>query len=127
MLDLMKTIPLTFSLLLLVSTLAWPSADELGHEPNDRRFGSESVDFLPGIAADTVFAGRVYITTLPDLIDGQEVLRYSAEKLPLFSWLKGSGFFWKTRLSDVGRHVFSFRAELTSNTVVPVEIRVVVR
>jgi hypothetical protein len=85
------------------------------------------VDFLHGVAADTVFAGRVYITTLPDLIDGQEILRYSAEKLPLFSWLKGSGFFWKTRPSDVGRHVISFRAELHSNTVIPVEIRVVVR
>jgi hypothetical protein len=127
MLVLMKTIALTFSLLLLVSTSAWPRGEELGHEPNDRRFGSESVNFLHSFAADTVFAGRVYITTLPDSIDGQDVLRYSAQKLPLFSWLKGSGFFWKTRPSDVGRHVISFRAEVNSNTVIPVEIRVVVR
>ncbi len=123
----MKTIPLAVVIFFLVAGLAWFSEEELGHEPIDRRFGSESVDFLPGFAADTVFAGRVYITTLPDSIDGQVVFRYSAEKLPLFSWLKGNSFFWKTSRSDVGRHVISFRAEVRSATMIPLEIRVVVR
>jgi len=67
--------------------------------------------------ADTVLAGRAFITQLPDSIDGLAISRYSAARLPLFSWLKDTSFVWATSEKDRGRHAIELDAHTPDTTL----------
>ncbi len=67
--------------------------------------------------ADTVLAGRAFITQLPDSIDGLALSRYSAARLPLFSWLKDTSFVWATSEKDRGRHAIESDAHTPDTTL----------
>lgn len=67
--------------------------------------------------ADTVLAGRAFITQLPDSIDGLAIFRYSADRLPLYSWLKERSFVWATSERDRGRHTIQLDAHAADTTL----------
>ena len=60
------------------------------------------------VASDTVRAGNLFITNLPDTLGGVPVARYVGSDLPARSWLRNRSFFWKTDISDVGDHALLF-------------------
>lgn len=66
------------------------------------------------VVSDTVRAGRVFIAQLPDSIDGERVAVYSAERLPLASWLLDDSFMWATTEEDRGEHLLQFDALLAN-------------
>jgi hypothetical protein len=58
--------------------------------------------------SDTVEAGHLFVTNLPDSISGMPVYEYAARVLPLRSWLLKKSFFWKTNEADRGDHALTF-------------------
>lgn len=70
------------------------------------------------VFADTVLAGRVFVSQLPDSIEGHAVTRYSAERLPLTSWLLDTSFMWATTTDDRGQHSFHFDAHVQDSTLI---------
>jgi len=59
--------------------------------------------------ADTVEAGRVFIVQLPDSLSERAIETYSADRLPLKSWLLEKSFLWATTTDDRGVHAFTFQ------------------
>lgn len=59
---------------------------------------------------DTVLAGHVFITQLPDSLEGQPIAGYTAKRLPLRSWVFENSFFWSTTLDDAGEHTLELMA-----------------
>ncbi len=70
------------------------------------------------VPSDTVQAGHLFVTQLPDSIDGYSVTSYSAEHLPLTSWLLKTSFMWQTIEEDRGDHRFIFDAQVTDTVLV---------
>ena len=81
---------------------------------------------FPVVPVDTVKAGQVYITNLPDSLSGTRVDRYQGIELPAFSWLLDRSFFWRTSIQDKGNHELWFRAFLSDESVDSVAVNVVI-
>ena len=66
-------------------------------------------------------AGEVFITNLPDSIDGMRSVRYAGIELPTRSWLRNQTFFWKTTESDRGDHALWFYVFREDDMVIPAD------
>ena len=82
----------------LISAPAYKTAPSLGNSPGE----------ISGIAADTVRAGELFVTNLPDSINGMRSVRYTGIVLPTRSWLLNQTFFWRTSEADRGDHALWF-------------------
>ena len=80
-----------------------------------------AVDTAVYTVADTIMAGEVFITNLPDSIDGMRSVRYAGIELPTRSWLRNQTFFWKTTESDRGDHALWFYVFREDDMVIPAD------
>lgn len=96
----------------------WLEAFEPRPAPSVSDSRSASTLTLDAALSDTVQAGRVFVTQLPDSIEGQAIVGYSAKRLPLSSWLLKTSFMWQTVEDDRGVHSFVFDAEIADTLVV---------
>jgi len=80
-----------------------------------------AVDTTVYTVADTIMAGEVFITNLPDSIDGMRSVRYAGIELPTRSWLRNQTFFWKTTESDRGDHALWFYVFREADMVIPAD------
>ncbi|TDI75691.1 MAG: hypothetical protein E2O84_03950 [Bacteroidetes bacterium] len=89
------------------------------HQASDSAIVSRA--HLPGpvfaARSDTIDAGHLFVTNLPDSIKGFPVYEYSARSLPLRSWLLNKSFFWKTTEQDRGDHALTFFVFLEPKSV----------
>jgi hypothetical protein len=84
------------------ASFSWPAPPTFrGASPDDEHS-------LFSVQSDTVEAGHLFVTNLPDSISGMPVYEYAARALPLRSWLLKKSFFWKTSEADRGDHALTF-------------------
>lgn len=82
------------------------------------------------IKTDTITVGDLFITNLPDSINGLPSTRYIGIELPARSWLLNRTFFWKTSEADRGDHALWFYVFRDGDSAAPADsiaVHVIVR